>query len=122
MSNNQSPLGVTLNGTVSHIGELQTFDSGFQKQVLVVNAENGEYPQEIPFEFLKDNVSKLSSLSVGQQVEVRGNLRGSEYNGRHYINLVGWFVRAEGSAPQAATAPAADNGGWDDEGEDDIPF
>ena len=117
-----------LTGKVKLIQDAQTFGSGFTKREVVVTVEDGKYPQEINIEFLQDKVSLLDALQVGQEVTISFDIRGREYNGRYFNNLVGWKIQA-GEA--AAPAPAADDkppvADKDvpadfDEYEDDIPF
>lgn len=121
-------MGYQLTGAVKVIGELQTFESGFCKREFVVTDE-GKYPQDIKFECLKEKVSMLDGLSVGDAVDVDFNLNGNEYNGKYYTNLVCWKLNANssgGSNGAAAPAEDPDEGAFDvDEGEfdvDDIPF
>lgn len=84
-----------LEGVVKLIGETRTFASGFTKRELVVTVEDGQYPQDINIEFHQDNVAKLDEISEGDLVEVSFNIRGREYNGRYFNNLVGWKIKAE---------------------------
>ena len=107
---------ISLNGTVETILPVETFDSGFQKQVLVVNT-GGEYPQQIPVEFVNDSISKLENLQVGQPITVGINIRGNEHKGRYYANIQGWRVDA-GQMGQTQAAPAPQGAAIDDE----IPF
>lgn len=119
-----------LTGTIKVIGELQTFGSGFTKKEIVVTVPDGNYPQDISLEFLKEKAELLGSLQVGQSVTVTFDVRGREYNGRYFNNLVGWKIDAEAAdntpAPSANAAPPRETGdpGWqqDDVGDDDIPF
>lgn len=84
-----------IKGTIIKIGELQTFDSGFIKVEFVVKTE-GDYPQEVKFESVKDNAEKfLKYNKVGSVVDVSFNIRGNEYQGKHYVNLVAWKVWSE---------------------------
>jgi hypothetical protein len=108
----------SLKGTVQLIQPVETFDSGFQKQVLVLNT-GGEYPQEIPIEFIKDSIQKLTNLQVGQSIIVGINIRGNEYNGKFYANIQGWKIDtgAQQSAPAQQPAPAQENLGGKD-----LPF
>ena len=92
---------ITLKGSVQLVQDLQTFESGFTKQVLILNT-GGEYPQEIPIEFVKDSTSKISNLKVGQPIEVGINIRGNEYNGKFYANIQGWKVDLITSQAQPA--------------------
>jgi single-strand DNA-binding protein len=99
---------ITIKGTVHHIGDVETFASGFTKRLLVV--DNGEqYDSTVPIEFKKDKGDLLNALRVGQEVTVHVNLGGREHGGRYFPSLSGWKIEA---APVAA-APVAD------EGEDD---
>ena len=83
---------VEIKGEIKVIGELQTFDSGFTKQQLVV-AEPGQYPNDIPIDFLKDKVDYLQNFNVGDAVIVNANIRGSEYNGKYYVGLTAWTIK-----------------------------
>ena len=120
-----------LTGKVKLIQEPQTFSSGFTKREVVVTVEDGKYPQEINLEFLQDRVSLLDAVSEGQEIKVHFDIRGREYNGRYFNNLVGWKIEAEegGTAPAPAAGAAADDRPPvpDDaeapaEFDDDIPF
>ena len=116
-----------LSGKIKLIQDAQTFSSGFTKREMVVTVEEGNYPQDINLEFLKDKISLLDNLSVGQQVTVGFDIRGREYNGRYFNNLVGWRIQGDAAAvgdDYHQSAPPADQ--FDsspfDQGDDDIPF
>jgi single-strand DNA-binding protein len=94
-----------LTGKIKLIQDAQTFGSGFTKREMVVIVEDGKYPQEINIEFVQDKVSLLDTVQVGQEVTVTFDIRGREYNGRYFNNLVGWKI--EGGEGAAAPAPAA---------------
>jgi hypothetical protein len=94
---------------------------GFKKRLLVVETEE-TYPQSIPVEFVQDKCNLLDYIQVGQDVTVQINLRGSEYNGRYYVQLQGWKIDATinpvsnmqpplPTSPPSAPLPA-----------DDLPF
>jgi hypothetical protein len=116
-----------LTGKVKLIQEPQTFASGFTKREMVVTVEDGKYSQDINLEFLQDKVSLLDGVSEGQEIKVFFDIRGREYNGRYFNNLVGWRIEA---LEQAAPAPAAADDGPPMESDsrasapedDDIPF
>ena len=116
-----------LSGKIKLIQETQTFSSGFTKREMVVTVEEGNYPQDISLEFLKDKISLLDNLSVGQQVTVSFDIRGREYNGRYFNNLVGWKIQGDSAAVDDGyhqSAPPADQ--FDsspfDSMDDDIPL
>lgn len=87
-----------LTGKVKLILEPQTFVSGFTKREIVVTVEDGKFPQDISLEFLQDKVSLLDSVSEGQGITVFFDIRGREYNGRYFNNLVGWKIEGAGDA------------------------
>lgn len=114
-----------LTGKIKLIQETQTFNSGFSKREMVVTVEDGNYPQDISLEFLKEKISLLDSLSVGQNVTVSFDIRGREYNGRYFNNLVGWKIQSDASAADSEPYPPADNTLYDQSfsnPDDDIPF
>lgn len=96
---------MTITAPIYKILPTQTFDSGFQKRTLVLKT-TGDYPQTIPFEFVKDRTSLLDNLKEGQTVTVHYDIRGNEYNGKFYSSLQAWKVDAEenGSAVIANAA------------------
>lgn len=118
----------TMTGSLIVVKETQTFDSGFTKREFVIRTE-GDYPQEVMFELIKDKTSVIDKYKQGDQVEVHFNIRGREYNGRYFVNLSAWKVDAVGgssagqpeehpgmaSAPPPTTPPPADD-------TDDLPF
>lgn len=115
-----------LTGKVKLIKDTEQFSSGFTKREMVVTVPDGNYPQDINLEFLKDKTSLLDSVSVGQEVTVSFDIRGREYNGRYFNNLVGWKIDSGQAAQEQPPAyqsenPAPASGGFDDM-DDDIPF
>jgi len=94
-----------LTGGVNVIMDVQTFDSGFSKREFVVTVEDGSYPQNIKFELLKDKTTLIDGYQQGDQIKVSFNIRGNEYNGKYYNNLVAWRVERAGAAVAAAVPP-----------------
>lgn len=94
---------MTLKGTIKLMYETQIFDSGFSKREIVLETQ-GEYPQPIKIEFIKDNVAKLDNFTQGSAVEISIDIRGNEYNDKFYVNIVGWQIKyAAGSVPNEET-------------------
>lgn len=88
-------------GTVKMLKPKQTFASGFEKREVVVTSEGERYPQDIAFEFVKERMSLLDSVKEGDRVKISFDLRGREYNGRHFISLNGWKLEKPDAAAGA---------------------
>lgn len=121
-----------LSGKVKIVFATQSFDSGFKKREFVVTTHE-QYPQDIKFELVKDNVSFGDSMKQGDEVKVLFNVRGNEYQGKYYVNLQAWKVEsasaggasrpAQSSGAQSSSLPPVDaykapEGNFDD----DLPF
>lgn len=84
-----------VSGLVKVIGEVESVGSnGFTKRQIVVGTTE-QYPQDIAIDFVKDKTDLLNNFKVGDSVKVHVNLRGSEYNGKYYVNLQGWKIEAD---------------------------
>jgi len=87
---------------------------GFVKREFVLTVSEGKYPQDIQFELGKERCDIMDKYRVGDSITVHFDVRGREYNGRHYVNLQAWKVDGEGSgsgkqeakAPQQSARPA----------------
>jgi hypothetical protein len=90
---------IEVKGHIKLIGELQTFNSGFVKIQIVVTTE-GEFPTDIPIDFLGDKTDYLQGYGEGEQVVVSANLKGSEYQGKYYLGLNAWKIQRANSQPQ----------------------
>jgi hypothetical protein len=55
----------------------------------------------------------LDGAKVGQECEVKFDLRGREYNGKYYVSLNAWDIRIATTAPSKPI---------EDEIDDDLPF
>ena len=95
-----------IKGTLEAIFEVQIFQSGFQKREFLIKTQE-QYPQIIKLESTKDKCAILDAFKQGQQVSVDFFFRGSEYNGKHYVNLTAWRVSANSEDAVANTATEA---------------
>ena len=95
-------------GRVVHIGEEQTFGSGFNKIGFVLNDGADKYPQEVQFEAVKERVADVQKLQKGDEVSANFDLRGREWEGRYFVNLNAWKIEKIGGAP-AQAAPNVDD-------------
>lgn len=130
-----------LEGKIHQINDIQTFASGFSKREFVVETTDGQYPQQIKFECVKERTALTDGLNQGDPVTVHFDIRGNEYQGKYYVNLNCWKLdRPHGGAPggappqqHQAAAPAAAAGAGTaepfptepagfDESDEDIPF
>lgn len=81
-----------VSGKVVIIGQTESVgQNGFTKRLVVVET-NEQYPQKLPIDFVKDKTALLDQISVGQEVKVQINLRGSESNGRWFSQIQGWKI------------------------------
>jgi hypothetical protein len=86
-------------GKIIVINETETFGAnGFQKREFVVEVEDGNYPQKIKFELVKDKTNLIDEYRVGQKIKVHFNIRGSEYNGKYYTSLSAWRLEGGGGS------------------------
>jgi len=86
-----------MNGEVISVGEIQTFTNDFKKRDVVLRTD-GKYPQDIKLEILGSRALKSDGeFSVGDIVQVQFDIKGSEYNGKHYVslNMFNWEVLTE---------------------------
>ena len=99
---------IEVKGHIKLIGELQTFNSGFTKIQIVVTTE-GEFPTDIPIDFLGDKTDYLQGYGEGEQVVVSANLKGSEYQSKYYLGLNAWKIQRVNSQPQQSNEYKVDN-------------
>ena len=123
-----------IEGRLKVIYDIQTFNnSGFTKREFVVEVEDGNYPQMIKFECVKDKTALTDGMQVDDPVKVTFDIRGNEYKERFYVNLNAWKLEGlEGGAAASPDpgygdedAPPGIGDGTDAEPEaeeDDIPF
>ena len=121
-----------ITGRITAIGDIQDFASGFRKRSFAVKEDLPEdkYPQTIGMEFVKDKCLVLEQYEIGDLVTVHANLRGSEYNGRHYVNLQAWKIVKDGQEERrtdqgGAKPPKHDPGAYvpvDEDPDEEIPF
>jgi hypothetical protein len=130
-------MSLELTGTLVKFYETKSFPSGFSIQEFVVRTDE-RYPQEILVQAAKEKIDVLKNFKENDVVKVKFNLRGREYNGRHFVSLDMWTmdIAAAGStsasnpstmgnsaAPAPAPAPMMnDNPSNNDADGDDLPF
>ena len=106
-------------GVIIAIDDTITFDSGFTKREFVIKTtDDGDYPQELKFELVKDKTALIDKYNVGDKITVHLNIRGREWNEKYFVNLAAW--KLEGTEAVAAPAVVASQSAV--EVNDDIPF
>ena len=107
-------MSLKIKGQVIKKGEVVTFDSGFQKLEFVLKTQE-EYPQEVKFDVIKDKaLSFNTNIKLNDVIDVDFNIRGNEYNGKHYVNLQAWKFTSSSDNPVQAPQQ--------EEVTDDLPF
>ena len=130
-------MSLKIRGFIKKIMPTETVGDSFQKRTIVVETDTDtKYPQEVPFELHQDRCTLADAYSEGQQVEVSFNLRGREWQGRYYANIVAWKLAPIAPVqmpPNAYITPApiaqtptssaqVEEVEVEDLGEDDLPF
>lgn len=112
-------------GEVLQVKDEETFGSGFNKQSFVVSDPEEKYPQEVQFECVKDKVQMLNEIRTGDKVTVHFNVRGREWNGKHFVNLEAWKINRLGASKkpeQPKDDRQQDFNPDDDTLDEDVPF
>ena len=77
-----------LSGKVYKIFDSVKISEKFTKREFVIETED-KYPQKVKLEALKDNAVKVNNmLNVGSILDLKFDVKGNEYNGKYYNNLV----------------------------------
>ncbi len=116
-------------GFVHLIEETKTFgQKGFRKRLLVLEQDNGRFPNYIPVDFTGDNCDSIDGLKVGDEIEVSYRLAGRRWQ-KDPQSEVKFFLNAEATGFKAVGAKA---GGAADanaafaeasyEDDEDVPF
>jgi hypothetical protein len=103
-------------GLIKVIGEtVQVTEKFSKREVVIITVEDGKFLQHISLQATGDKTSLLDGCRVGEEVEASFNLRGREWQDKHFNSLELWKIEV---LTAAAVAPAhvPDNPG------DDLPF
>lgn len=124
-----------MKGTVKRLYDTWKSDSSefYKREFVITTAE--QYPSDVKFSALKEKSDQLGQIKEGDQVVVKFDVRGREYNDRYYVDLNAWRVEKLGAdgqptggsgqqEPVAADIPPAPafNPGTPAASEDDLPF
>lgn len=100
-------------GSIVVIGEPRQVSEKMNLREFVLSIGD-KYPQLVQFQSVNERVKLLDGAKVGQECEVKFDLRGREYGGKYYVSLNAWDIRIEAATP--ALSPI------NDEIDDDLPF
>lgn len=98
-------MSLELTGTLVKFYETKSFPSGFSIQEFVVRTDE-RYPQEILVQAAKEKIDTLKNFKENDVVKVKFNLRGREYNGRHFVSLDMWAMDIAGAGSTTASNPS----------------
>jgi hypothetical protein len=97
-------------GIVHLIEQTKTFgQKGFRKRTVVLEQENGRFPNYIPIEFLQDACDRVDDLNVGDEIEVTYRLSGRKWQ-KDPNSEVKYFLSCEATGFRLVGAGATDNG------------
>ena len=102
-------MSLELTGTLVKFYETKSFPSGFSIQEFVVRTDE-RYPQEILVQAAKEKIDVLKNFKENDVVKVKFNLRGREYNGRHFVSLDMWTMDIAAAGNTSASNPSTMGG------------
>ena len=98
-------------GTVTHIGEEQSFGaSNFRKRPIVIEyagGKDGQYPTLLCADMTQDRCAKLDEVNVGDVVTLKCDVKSREYNGRYYHDVICWHLTVDQVAAGIEAGSAA---------------
>jgi hypothetical protein len=95
LAENDTMSEAKVRGVVHLIEETKTFgQKGFRKRTVVLEQDNGRFPQHIPIDFVRDACESVDDLSVGDEVEIAYSLGGRRWQ-RDPQSEVKFFLSAE---------------------------
>jgi hypothetical protein len=74
-----------VDGSIVSIGETQSFGK-FSKREFIIQTED-KFPEKLKMEFINENVEVLDRYCEGEMVTVAFITKGSEYQGKYFVNL-----------------------------------
>lgn len=97
-----------ITGKLIKIDDTQTVGSkGFQKREFVIETDDNQYPQKLKISLLgQDYVGLIDSYRLGEKVAVDYTLKGSEWNGKYYVEVSCWKIEPVGKKETGGGAAA----------------
>ena len=116
---------IKIAGTVVRVKDVETFASGFTKQTIVISDTSEKFEQQLAVDWMKDNIEKVASVGMGDEISVEANLQGREWEGhdKWFVSLAGWKVNSHTSkGQQAEPEPPVPDDHLGDVLDEDVPF
>jgi len=112
-------------GSIVHIGDTEQVTDTFKKRTLVLKMTDGEYTQEVAFEFTQDRCKVLDGYQFDQEVEVDFDLRGRKWTSpdgvdKWFNTLSAWRISVVNSGAETTTETSTAHATAEEE--DDVPF
>ncbi len=82
--------------------------ASFSAREFVLEVADGNYPQLIKFQAVKERCTLLDAFKEGDRLKVSFDLSGREWNGKYFTNLTAWRIEKAGEGGGSDNA-AADN-------------
>lgn len=116
---------LTIEGEVHRICKPFEHENGFRKCEVHIKITDGEYSEIIPVEFLKDMTDEAMTLTVGETIKAKCNIRGREWKSpagdhRAFLSLNVWTyevpkpksIKEQVIEKSKKNEPAADDMPW----------
>ena len=99
-------MAMELEGTPFPKFDTQKLKDTFQKREFVLETMDGSYPQKIKFELTQEKCPLIDTYNEGDKLKVSFNIRGSEWQGKYFVNLQAWRID---SLSSGGSMPPNDN-------------
>lgn len=119
-------MSFSVKGTLHEIFDEQQVSEKFRKRELVLEVQDGQYPEHIKFQLVQDRCDLIDPFKTGDEVEISFNLRGRGFNKNGqtlwFTNLEAWKVQYVNGAAPRPNVPAAGPAPIASEDDNDLPF
>ena len=88
-----------ITGRLYKVFDTEQIKETFRKREIVIEQQDGKYPNYVKIEFTQDRTSLVDSYNEGDEVTVSFDLRGRQWNDKFFTNLNGWRIQSAGGAP-----------------------
>ena len=122
-----------IKGVLKVVNETAVISEKFKKREFVLTDDSSQYPQDIALQLTQDNCDKLNSVSIGDRLLVKFNLRGRAWNDpktgndRYFNSLDAWFIQKESANTSSGVKGNIENNFMEDAirtmtPDSDLPF